>query len=31
VDMATGGLAGGADVADNLASHHVPAGGNDAG
>jgi len=29
--MATGGLAGGADIADDLASHHMPAGGNDAG
>jgi len=29
--MAAGGFAGGADVADNLALHHMPAGGNNAG
>jgi len=29
--MATGGLAGGADVADDLALHHMPTGGNNAG
>ena len=31
VDMAAGGIAGGAGLADNLALHHMPAGGNNVG